>query len=181
MEGYKSLSWFFLDYFEPLENTIFVKNQVPTDKIYYSGYEPIMKPNYEKLILKQSMKDIISQKKNLLGNDYISCHIRRTDHSQMAKINQKYTADPEFKQFLNNRHENIYIATDNIQTYNNFLTVYRNRMKFPYHQTKNQYRHTSLEDAIIDLYMCVDSKEFKGSGHSSFTCVILNLRNSIAL
>ena len=170
---------FFLDYFEPIENTIFVQYQDSRDKIYYSGCAPVMKPNYEKLILKPFLQKMVSQKMKVLGDDYISCHIRRTDHSNLAKIKQKYKTDYQFKQFLNKWHQNIYIATDNIQTYNKFHQIYKTRMKFPYHEFKNQYRHTTLRDAIIDLYMCVNSKIFEGSGYSSFTDLILDLRSPI--
>ena len=38
-------------------------------------------------------------------------------------------------------------------------------------------RQTSLKIAIVDLYMCINSTNFKGSGWSSFTSTISQIRN----
>ena len=37
-------------------------------------------------------------------------------------------------------------------------------------------RKTSLRDAILDIYMCVSSEKFMGSGYSSFSDFIECLR-----
>jgi hypothetical protein len=74
--------------------------------------------------------------------------------------------------------KNLYIATDNKDTYNIFKNRYTNKIKINYtNEVYNSLRHTSIKDAIIDLYMCVYSNNFKGSGWSSFTETIEQLRS----
>ena len=138
------------------------------------------------------MKSIIINKCKILNNNYISVHIRRTDHIFIAKKNNCYTDDVDFFTFIdketetkrdteketNSKTTNLYIATDNKDTFNIFKNKYKDLIKIEYHNT-NEYahRHTTLQDAIIDLYMCVYSKKFKGSGWSSFTDTIFQLRD----
>ena len=98
----------------------------------------------------------------------------------MAKINKVYSSDEKFINFLNNsnnKNKNIYIATDNILTYNKYKTIYKNRIKLNFHKIiKNGFRKTSLQDAIIDIYMSVYSDNFLGSRWSSFSELIYTLR-----
>lgn len=135
------------------------------------------KPKYDKLKLKSYMKKIIFDKVDILNKNYISVHIRRTDHIHLAIKNNCYTTDEYFIDFLDKSDKNIYIATDNKKTYNKFKVKYQERIKFEYHQTNyKSLRQTSLQDAIIDIYMCVYSDDFKGSGWSSFSDLIKSLR-----
>ncbi len=172
---------YFLDYFEDIPDANFKKNIDKDVKIDYKGCY-IMKnyqPNYDKLKLKSHIKKIIFDKLDTLNRNYISVHIRRTDHISGAKNNNSYTEDEDFINFLNkyDNNKNIYIATDNEITYNKFKKIYQNRIKLDYHKTNNNsLRKTSLQDAIIDIYMCVYSEEFYGSGWSSFSTLIKMLR-----
>jgi hypothetical protein len=176
---------FFLDYFEDIPNIHFYKSiqelesiQKP-HKIDYSGcyVHPDFYHNrniYEKLILKPYLKDEIKKRMNILENDYISVHIRRTDHLKASR--GKHTKDEEFIDYLNNFDKNIYIATDNKETYDIFKKKYNERIKIKYHEESESLRRTSLKDAIIDMYMCINSDNFKGSYHSSFSGVIKKQR-----
>jgi hypothetical protein len=174
---------YFLDYFKPLENVTFDYNNNKNYKINYSGCM-ILKdylPKYDKLELLPQLKDIIMNKCKLLENNYIAVHIRRTDHSVLAKKNNCYSEDIDFINFINresvNTNTNLYIATDNKATFHSFKNKYKNLVKFEYHNTNEILeRHTTLKDAIIDLYMCVYSNTFMGSGWSSFTDLIHELR-----
>ena len=172
---------YFLDYFEPIPHVSF-KTEIDKDvKIDYKGDGAIMvknfKPKYDKLKLKSYMKKIIFDKVDILNKNYISVHIRRTDHIQLAKRRNHYTTDEDFIDFLDKSDKNIYIATDNKNSYNEFKEKYQERIKFEYHQTNEKsLRQTSLQDAIIDIYMCVYSDDFKGSGWSSFSGLIKSLR-----
>jgi len=171
---------YFLDYFEPIPYVDF-KNDINV-KIYYKGcvpYQRNFQPNYDKLKLKPYIKKIIFDKLDILNKNYISVHIRRTDHINLAKKNNYYTSDEEFIDFLDksNNNKNIYIATDNEITYNKFKKKYQNRIKFDYHKLdKSALRQTSLIDAIVDIYICVYSDNFMGSGYSSFSRLIKTLR-----
>ena len=122
----------------------------------------------------------INEKRNILENNYIAIHVRRTDHEKAAKENGAFTEDDDFFSFIDNHLSKnnylIYVATDNVKTYNMFLEKYNDKIRFPYHEETNTYRNTSMENAIIDLYMCVYSKKFKKSGWSSFSVTVDNIR-----
>ena len=172
---------YFLDHFEPIPHVNF-KNHIEKDvKIDYQGcsQNTNFQPKYDKLKLKPYLEKIVFDKLDILNKNYISVHIRRTDHITLAKHNNCYTDDEEFINFIDksDNNKNIYIATDNEITYNNFKTKYPNRIKFDYHKiNNNSLRKTSLQDAIIDIYMCVYSDDFMGSGWSSFSVLIKKLR-----
>ena len=182
---------FFLDYFEPVENIEFINtrvdkkryNELKNHKIDYNGcyQHKDYNPNYEKLKVLPSIKNKIDNLIKILDNDYIALHIRRTDHIQLAKKYNKYTTDEDFFNFIENsknnkeiEYKNIYVATDNIETYDLFKKKYN--LKLNYHKTLNTLRKTSMEDAIIDIFMCGNAKIFKGSGGSTFSNLIDNIR-----
>ena len=174
---------FFLDYFKPLKNVIFEHNNNKNYKIYYTGcyISKEYPPKYNKLELLPEIKNIIINKCKLLENNYIAVHIRRTDHIVLAKKNNCYSDDIDFINFININIEkeniNLYIATDNKETFRIFNNKYEHLVKLKYHNTNERLeRHTTLKDAIIDLYMCVHSGKFMGSGWSSFTELINELR-----
>ena len=75
---------------------------------------------------------------------------------------------------------NIYIATDDEKTYYKFKEKYSNRIKFnfPEKNNKRSLRQTSLEDAIIDMYVCSFSKYYMGTKRSSFSRVIKLIKDS---
>jgi hypothetical protein len=170
---------YLLDYFEPIPHISFTYAVDKYVKIDYKGHLPLknFKPKYDKLKLKPYIKKIIFDRVDILNKNYISVHIRRTDHIKLAKLRNYYTTDEDFIDFLDKSDKNIYIATDNKNSYNKFKEKYQERIKFEYHQTNEKsLRQTSLHDAIIDMYMCVYSNDFKGSGWSSFSNLIKNLR-----
>jgi hypothetical protein len=171
---------FFLDYFEPLDDVIFEKTNLQNLDIYYKGYDrnPDYYPNYKNLKLLPHIIEKINNKKKIFGDNYISVHIRRTDHILLAEENNKYTTDEMFIEYIEREknNSNLYIATDNKETYD-FFNKYNKNICVPYHNTIDTLRQTTLEDSIIDLYMCVYSSKFMGSGFSSFSELIYNLRN----
>jgi len=171
---------FFLDYFEPIEGITFLKDNKDNLDINYRGCDVPYYPNYKDLKLLPEIKFIINEKKSLL-KDYISIHVRRTDHINLAKSHNIYTEDEKFFRWIEAyiKDKNLYIATDNLDSYNIFKNKYNERVKFEYHEKLNGLRQTSLKDAIIDLYMCVFSKHFMGSGYSSFSATIKNLRRNM--
>jgi hypothetical protein len=171
---------YFLDYFEPIDDIIFEYNNDKNLKIDYRGYSIIEEymPDYKELKLLPFIFKKIQNKINILDNNYISVHIRRTDHVKLAKQNNCYTSDEQFFDFIEkHNNQNLYIATDNQETYNTFYNKYKNMIKFEYYKTQNYLRHTSLEDSIIDMYICIYSSKFMGSGYSSFSTTIKLMRN----
>jgi len=128
--------------------------------------------------------NILTHVKNnitMLENKYIAVHIRRTDHIAMAKSVNQFTTDDEFIEFLDTYPDyNIYLATDNRQTQDIFFNnnKYKHRIKVIkfINPLQRQLRYTTLEDTIIDIFTCVNAMFFKGSGLSSFTDLINDLR-----
>ena len=188
----ESCPGFFLDYFEPISNITFLTEKPSDDmKVEYIGCSPHpnFKGNYRSkfggwcnLIPKHSIKKKIEEKRNILKDNYISIHVRRTDHVGLAKKNNRFISDEEFFNFIDEsyNYKNIYLATDDKDTYYKFKKKYPDQILFKYHKTRNEdcLRQTSLEDAIIDIYICSFSKYFKGSGWSSFSDVIQIIRDS---
>lgn len=171
---------FYLDYFEPVLNISFISSFPLNDKIDYTSHSPYdgFKPNYTDLKLLPYMKEQIATKLNIIGQNYISVHIRRTDCIKLAQKNNRYTTDDEFISFIDKyKDKNLYIATDNKLTYELFENKYKHRVKFEYYNTiDNSLRHTSVGDAIIDIYLCIFSDHFMGSGWSSFSDFIKHLK-----
>jgi hypothetical protein len=108
---------FFLDYFEPIENITFLHNNSTNLKIFYNGFS--IHQDYKFYIIPElklisSMIIEVNNRINILENNYIAVHIRRTDHISDAKSNNLYTYDEEFYDFIdniinNNNIDNIYI------------------------------------------------------------------------
>jgi hypothetical protein len=179
---------FFLDYFEPLENVIFLKNNILNLKPNYIGcawhpdFNPYCTNIFSELKLLPIIMNEVKEKLLLLENNFIAIHVRRTDHVKHAMSNNRYTSDEDFFKFIEQHNDfNLYIATDNKDTFDLFYNKYSNKVRVPY--TTNIYvdklRQTSLKDAIIDLYVCAHSKHFEGSGWSSFSSTILFIKNNL--
>ena len=57
-----------------------------------------------------------------------------------------------------------------VEMFSNFFKKkYNERIKLKYHEETESLRRTSLKDAIIDMYMCINSDNFMGSYYSSFS------------
>ena len=206
---------YFLDYFEPVKNIRFVKNNKEAYPVDYKGYQccegyrpytsKYQSNFFEKLVPLPYLISVMDERRKLLKDKYIAVHIRRTDHSDLARENERYTHDNEFHEFINeNGTYNVYLATDNLQTQKAFLEHHSERIKCikladggdrvdapvsrfaslinPFNQDKRRkpnLRKTSLEHAIIDLYMCIYADKFMGSGYSSFSNFITYMRERI--
>jgi len=173
----------FLDYFEPVENVLFLESNKDKLKIDYTSHDELSDypSNYSELKLLPSILEKIKEKINILERNYISFHIRRTDHVDYAKNIGKYVDDNFFIDFIekNLQDKNLFIATDNKDTYDLFKSKYKKNVKFDYYNTIiNKTRHTTLEESIIDIYVCVYSSKFTGTTYSSFSMFIDVLRNS---
>ena len=129
-----------------------------------------------KLNILLEIKNII----NILENNYIAVHIRRTDHSKMAQNIGNYTDDNQFINFLNkHKNYNIFLATDCINIQKKFKKLYNKRIKyikFIKSENMNGIRTTLFKDAIIDMFTCALSQKFKGSGFSSYSELIFQIR-----
>ena len=190
-EKTKFTTGFFSEYFLPVDDIIFEyfdnKNQISEVKykIDYKGswdHNLGYLPDYQYLKLKPCMISIIKNKQKILANNYIAVHIRRTDLVYIVQKKKKYLDDDYFMNFIDEEKDdkNLYIATDNKETYDTFQNKYKNIVKFKYHNHmgNNKLRATSLKDAVIDLYMCVYADKFIGTNYSSFSYLINILRQN---
>lgn len=170
----------FLDYFEPLDNVEFISNT--NEKPIYVGCAtfPNLKPDYKYLKPKSKIiKEIQKRVEQLDNGDYISAHIRRTDLTEGVISINKYISDDEFINFFNKSNKKIFLATDNQETQSKFKNIFKDRLIiFNEIQKSNNLRMTSLKEAIIDLYLCILSKEFYPTSYSSFSDLITELRKT---
>ena len=61
-----------------------------------------------------------------------------------------------------------------------FYSLFTNKIKvIEFIQPSISLRQTSIEDAIIDIFTCIDSLEFKGSGFSSFSATIYQMKEPV--
>ena len=173
----------FADVFNPIKNITFVYNynNEPLDyrsDINCSALNKITNYNdmYKYLTPNNTINNRIDYLKKKINNKYISLHIRRTDHSSLAKNNKNFVTDDNYINKYPNY--NIYLATDNRETQDKFIKLYGKRLIVNklIDNNNSDLRKTSLKDSVIDIYMCVYSKVFKSSGFSSFSETIYCLR-----
>ena len=94
----------FVDYFEPIPNVTF-NTYIKKDRVncVYEGCNPhadYLHPDYSLLKLKPSIQNIVSDKINIIGPDYISIHVRRTDITARSKRLNCFLTDDHFFQFI---------------------------------------------------------------------------------
>ena len=174
---------YFLDFFEPVENVTFLTKPPDKTKINYSGCSSTnWDGNYSKLVTKSTIKNKINNYiDKFLNNNYIAVHIRRTDHTSLAKKNKKYTDDQTFIKYIDKHPtDKIYLATDNYDTQRQFKNRYGNRLYIYQHIIPNsKLRQTSLEHSIIDIFICARAKQFMGTGYSSYSTLINQIRKTL--
>ena len=173
----------FLEWFEPLSDTTFC-NTYDDDaaSVDYDGcgVHPDH-PQYvtDSLVPLTDVRARVQALVDVLG-DYVAVHVRRTDHVDLAKAHDRYTTDADVDAFLSlYPTHTVYVATDNANTYETLKTKYGSRIPLPWHtpvMEDSALRHTSVEDAVVDLYMCARAHAFQGSGWSSFSDTIEALR-----
>jgi hypothetical protein len=123
------------------------------------------------------------------GGPFVAVHMRRTDH--VAMFGDR-TPDAAFFAFLD-RHEHlsIFLATDNAETQATVLYRYGHRVRLlapigtpprlsgqAAPDSAEADRHTSVERAVADLFICVEADAFMGSYMSSFSDAIALLRRA---
>ena len=179
---------YFEDYFQPVPGITFYRSKPKEYIIGCCSSSQVCTPDYRKLQLQPHMIDIINHNRNQLQNDYTAVHVRRTDHSGLAKSRNRFTTDEEFVNFINEnktKYSGLFIATDNKKSYEYFTSTFNemntlndrgNIFKEEVASIWTRIRNTSLKDSIIDLYMCVYANAFKGSGWSSYSVTIGLLR-----
>jgi hypothetical protein len=171
----------FENMFKPIPNVEFVY----TDKIKEYDYKSWKVDNnnyvsekYYKLLQPiDSIQNEIDQTKLLLANNYIACHLRRTDGwNHKSYIKDRHT-DEEYMEFIDQypNEFKIYIATDCRVTQQKFIERYGERMVYKKIGDNKDKRQTSLQAAVTDMYICASATYFMRSP-GTFSNTILELR-----
>jgi len=168
--------------FENIENIEIVYNKMPNmdyDNITCAGLKnDYIKKKYYKLLkpLPEIQSDIDETKK-ILGEKYIACHIRRTDALIHNMYKNKIKDDKEYIKFINSHPFDlkIYIATDCRDTQQTFIDLYPERLVYKKIEDNNNFRQTSVQDAVKDIYVCAGATYFMRS-FGSFSTTIEHIR-----
>lgn len=131
-------------------------------------------------------KEILDRIAELNVGTYAAAHIRRSvNHANLARAHGQFTTDDEFDEWIGalSKPMPAYLATDNAETQRRFLAKWGTRglivgreIRSGEADQRDRAIHTSLADAVVDLYVCAGAALFKGSGFSSFTDTIERLR-----
>lgn len=143
---------------------------------------------YRQLCLRTELLAIITNlRRRFQLPSVIGLHVRRTDHLRFAQnFKAGPTSDDEFFHFIDKYPSStkIYLATDNASTqeifrhrYGQRIMVYQpieadndpNRPLSTKETGRAKHRRTTLDHAIIDLYLLASCRAFKGSRFSSFS------------
>lgn len=165
----------FNNLFEPIPNVdIIYTNQHFDYSTFFRLNADFESEKLTKLLIpkKEIQKDIDKMIAKLTENnkDFISCHIRRTDG-----INP--SPDKDFINFINQYPKNlkIYIATDCRDTQEKYIKMYGDRMVYKRIEKNNNFRQTSLQDAVVDMYVAAGAKYFMRS-YGTYSNMIVNIR-----
>jgi hypothetical protein len=174
--------------FEPIKNVEFIysydKNNIFDYNTCFEYNNEYIKHNYYKLLKPLSpIKKLINLYLIKLKNNFIACHIRRTDLESSFNTPSlhswyKHKTDDDYINFINqydNKYK-IFIATDNKNTQDKFRKLYGDRLICNPISTTNALRQTSIQEAVVDMYVCSYAKDFLGTNISSFSETINYLR-----
>lgn len=166
----------FLDVFEPVDGVDFVS--VLSGEADYRGCYQCCPPDYADLRPNEAVRKFIRDNLRELGDDFVAVHVRRTDHSRHAIKRECFTPDEEFHEFVEGTQGPLFLATDEQEVQHEFRLRYGDRLKAtsPF-EHPDKLRQSSLMRSVADLYTCVLATQFKGSGWSSFSRLIITLRN----
>ena len=132
--------------------------------------------------IKQLLQVLIEQ----TNKQFVAVHVRRTDHVKSAVEHDRHVTDQQYIDWLNqhvNDQTTRYVATDNQETFDIFHD--RFHMNMIQHRfeclesidSSASARHTSLEQSIVDMMMCVLADQFMGNSWSTFTYFIQQMRH----
>jgi hypothetical protein len=175
----------FEEIFQPIEGLTFRPDSSCAEESLHAhpdaayGWEAI----YTQLKPKDALLGRIARLKP--DYDYSAVHIRRTDnHHVLNTLGLPQTTDGEFIEWIKKAPGPLYLATDNGVTQRRMLNACALIDKevivaetLLIDTGSEDKRYTSLDTAVVDLFMCGGSSYFMGSRFSSsFTNTINILR-----
>jgi hypothetical protein len=188
----------FLEVFEPLQT---VKNteisfvstpELPTVKNgenFYRGTDV----GFARIRVSEFYKKLTAQYKFLKPRAYLreqidlltkrhspyrSLHIRRGDHLRyLKKIKIEPDSLDKFESFIRAEPGGLFfLATDCKKTQLLLTSKYKGRLFTSASLDSSATRPTSLQEAVVDIFLCVNSQKFLGTKLSSFSGLIQMLR-----
>lgn len=182
----------FTDVFEPLAGVTFTDigdgpaqdYAGPCDVPPTCGLAPDAKPDWTESYRElrpqpHVMARVAEIKAQMAGSPYYAIHARRTDHVEHAKRFGHFTSNDELAGWLLGmpRHLPLYLATDCPKTLSWFQDRFVTRWNVEPKAVRGyDVRAQSLSDAVVDMWMCMGAREFRGSWFSSFSETIETLR-----
>lgn len=107
-----------------------------------------------------------------LGPEFTALHIRRTDH------NENYDQDVQYAAFAVAHGSNpVYAAADNPRSLATLKRELGNRLHYNGRFGMSGIRYTAVTDAVVDLWVCAHSTQFRGTFYSSFSDWIEMMRS----
>lgn len=157
--------------------------------VKYSLLEQAM---YRQLQLRPELEARVAHNLAKLGGAgaFVAVHVRRTDHVEVFGEPGPAGSDDAFMRFVDSRPESepIFVATDNPATQAMFVARYGARVRqltlmadqaaLGGDGCDGAGRHTSVAEAVVDLYTCVRASCFKGTPLSSFSDTVELLRRA---
>jgi hypothetical protein len=119
------------------------------------------------------------------GAGYAAVHVRRLDHlPHAANMKWQFYSVSEFIRYLRDEQGcNVFAATDNAETQSTIRAqepgvffAEEIRSGADGQSEHDHRRHTTLQHAVVDLFVCAGAKRFLGSPGSSFSETIDILR-----
>lgn len=168
----------FIRFFESIPGVhVLQKEPEPSRPIDYSGLDACGPLEIGAIRPSPALQERIDAIKASLGPEYDAMHIRRTDLP--AERDGNYIPDADFEQFVIDAADApVYLATDNADTQRRLLSTFGpEKIRTAATITdRGALRQTSLDIAIIDIFVCAGAAYFKGTDGSSFTDFIEALR-----
>ena len=171
----KYCSQHFLDVFLPIKE-IYFSNEKP--QIVTSRKIKVNNELYKKSLKLLIPKNISELKEKIKEwEEYSAIHIRRTDHIQLAKKNNKFVDLQYFENFIKNKQK-CFLATDCEKTQKYLIKKYPQIIVWENIKSNNKLRQTTLKNSISDMWCCIHAKQFLGTPFSSFSDLIYLLNDS---
>ena len=161
-----------------------------TDAVVMEGHISNFEKKYLQVHERLSLTDDLQSQADrlfLANQPYDSIHVRRTDHLTWLKnSNLEVTPLSKFEDFISDRvDERVFLATDCVVTRDYLVRKYPTPIFYQGNLSRVDgaakhgsgiERPSNLQQAAIDIFLCVRSQVFVGTKLSSFSSLIQMLR-----
>lgn len=186
-----NMQYLFDKSFEPNSTTFWIKRNYPNNSFhdnFIEGNFNLSKKEFQKIVDNQKRYinplPHIQKKFELLKNklnieNCIGLHIRRTDLKEQHLTTDAWFEDNIQAEISKNKNVNFFLATDNEYTEKKFTSKYSNYIKITERNFDNnkcgevypggsRYRHSSIENALLDMMLLGCTQKVYGCYGSSF-------------